>query len=259
MYVKDYMAAHVITAAQGEILSQCLSLMHRYGVYTVPVVEEGRLVGIVTQDQIRDAAHRVACSSNEGELDLSVSDIRIEEVMETDIVTVSPETSIKEAYAIARAHHVDALPVVVEGNRLVGIAVTNDLLRMDQESDRRELKGTWVHIYQHANKDSAAGGIGEVLSIVEGHGMKVLRRLHLTCRLPGEHHWVIHLDTDNPVEMMRDQLIILDIEGVSALLAELRANGYDVEAKPSMALQEHDVERPDAWRRTGLGTTPAFH
>lgn len=106
------MARSVISASPTETVAAVVDRLRTHGLGGLPVVEGGRVVGIVTlKDLVGQPPYRP-----------------MREVMTRNVVTVSPSEWITEAYALMETHKVSRLPVV-EGDRLVGMVTRSDLLQ----------------------------------------------------------------------------------------------------------------------------------
>lgn len=102
-----------VTVHPRQRIEEALSIMHRYQISGLPVVEDGRLVGILTHRDLRF----------EKRMDRPVC-----EVMTRDnLVTASPGTSMEEAKEILHAHRIEKLPVVDEQFRLKGLITVKDI------------------------------------------------------------------------------------------------------------------------------------
>jgi hypothetical protein len=202
-------------------------------------VEGNTLVGIVTEGKIREARASIIASGNVRRIARYLAKIKVGDVMERDVLAVTPDTTVEDALAIGRAHRLGVIPVVVGQNYLVGIANMVDLYRMELEARCFGEKGTRLHLY-----DCSPGGhlFEEVLNIIEKREVKVLCMLRATPRHIGEVHWIIHLDTRDVIELMGHQILHLDIDGANELVGELRAKGYDVEARPAVIPRQCDID-----------------
>lgn len=117
MKVKDLMTTNVTTADINSSISEVAQSMKSLDVGSIPVCDNNKhVVGIVTDRDI--VLRSVAEGSN-------VNDTKAEEVMTTQIVSVSPETDIHEAANIMAQRQIRRLPVVDNG-RLVGIVAIGD-------------------------------------------------------------------------------------------------------------------------------------
>ena len=143
MKVIDLMTTKVATVRPETPLKEVARVLAEHRVSGVPVCEDGRLVGVVSEaDLLREGQGdrgrtralewfrhptRAQEAHERGH--------RAADIMTTDVVTVSPDTSIWEATRTLRRANVKRLPVVDEENRLVGIVSRVDLLSAFMKSD----------------------------------------------------------------------------------------------------------------------------
>lgn len=120
MLVQDVMQRPVITTKRTASLSEAYQTMREHDIRHLPVMEGDRLVGVVTDRDIRFAVHPLHSSP----LD---SAIEVAEVMTADPHTASPLDPIEEAARLLRTKKIGCLPVM-EGEALVGIVTLSNLL-----------------------------------------------------------------------------------------------------------------------------------
>jgi CBS domain-containing protein len=117
-----------ITIKPQETLRTAWQLLRQHRIRHLPVVEKGRLVGIVTDRDIRRALQLDATSLEFHELLDLLDRVKVRDIMSTKIITVTPETPVEEAARIMVEMKIGCLPVL-EGERPVGIITENDLLK----------------------------------------------------------------------------------------------------------------------------------
>ena len=110
-HVRDVMTSGVTSASPTQSLTEAAALMKREDVGSVPVVDGGRLVGILTD---RDIVMRAVAERRDPQT------VLVDEVASHELVTVGPEQDLDEAMALMAAHQLRRLPVVEE-DRLVGM------------------------------------------------------------------------------------------------------------------------------------------
>lgn len=128
--VRDAMTPSVRTPSPSQSLAEAAQLMKSDDVGSIPIVEEGRLVGIVTD---RDIAIRAVAEG------IDPSAVTIADVASRDLVTVEPDQDLDEALALMARHQVRRLPVVEEDGRLVGILAQADVALEAKEKKAGEL------------------------------------------------------------------------------------------------------------------------
>ena len=127
MLVRDYMTQDVVTMRPLDSARAARALFTRLRIQQVPILARGKLVGIVTDRDLRDAFPAATVSHLGRELDNFTDAITLESIMTNNMLTVSPTAPIVEAAAILRSNRIGALPVVEQG-KLVGILTRSDLL-----------------------------------------------------------------------------------------------------------------------------------
>jgi IMP dehydrogenase len=109
------MILNPITLTPDKRVRDALDLMHKYSISGVPIVDDGKLVGILTNRDLRFEPNQ----------DLLVSEV----MTNTNLVTVSRGTTLEEAEIILQNHKVEKLPVVDKKGMLVGLITFKDILK----------------------------------------------------------------------------------------------------------------------------------
>jgi len=125
--VSDWMARKVLTVEIFESLTAARRLMAKHRVNQLPVMDNGKMVGIVTDRDIRDAYPTSMLIGRPKEIDRFADAFTVEEAMTHNVFTVKPETPLLTAVALLRRHRIGSLPVVRDG-KLVGIITRSDIL-----------------------------------------------------------------------------------------------------------------------------------
>ncbi len=116
MLVRERMSSRLITINPDANLAQARALLDQHRIRHLLVVEEGKLVGIITDRDIRSAAAASA-----------LRQVRVDSAMTRKVIMVTPETHIQEAAKLLLAHRIGGLPVL-KGGELQGIITETDLL-----------------------------------------------------------------------------------------------------------------------------------
>lgn len=126
MLVKDKMSVNVYTVSPQTALPDALALMEEKKVRRLPVVENDRLVGIVTLLDLVRASPSPATSLSVWELNYLLAKLPVKDIMARKLLTVHPDMPIDEAAKIMREHRIGGLPVVEDG-KLVGMITETDI------------------------------------------------------------------------------------------------------------------------------------
>ena len=127
--VRDWMTADPITAPPTMPLPEALQVMAQHNIRRLPIVEKGKLVGIVTRGDLRGAQPSEATSLSVFELHYLVGRILLNQIMTPDPVTVTDTTTIQDAARLMLEHKISGLPVLKQGY-LVGIITESDIFRL---------------------------------------------------------------------------------------------------------------------------------
>ncbi len=125
MRVGDVMSTNVLTIPSNTTLADARKIMDDHKFRRLPVVDKGKLVGIITKDTLDRTGPSQLTTFSVHEMSYLLTRITVEKVMRKEVVTVTPDTTVEKAVALAQAKKVGAL-LVVQDHTIVGIVTTND-------------------------------------------------------------------------------------------------------------------------------------
>ena len=126
--VKDIMTKEVSTLGRNDTLDLADDIMNLARIRHLPVLDEGRVVGVVSQRDLFRSALAAALGYGENAQKRLLRTLRVKEVMQEPAITISPEASVKDATRLMLESKIGCLPVV-EGRTVVGIVTETDILR----------------------------------------------------------------------------------------------------------------------------------
>ncbi len=129
MLVQDLMQTKLVTVALDTTLPEAIRLASQRGVRTLPVLDDGKLVGIVSDRDLKRAMASSATSLDVHELMYLLDRVRMREIMTSTVIVIGPRFPIEEAARLMVLEKIGALPVT-EGGRLVGIVTETDVLQL---------------------------------------------------------------------------------------------------------------------------------
>lgn len=127
--VRSWMSTPAIIACDTESLPHARTTLVSEGIRRLPVVNAtGDLVGIVTEGDINRISDSPESDVHEYNLYYRVHDLPLREIMRRPVITVTPETPLREAAHLMLAWRISGLPVLAHG-RIIGVITVSDLLR----------------------------------------------------------------------------------------------------------------------------------
>jgi CBS domain-containing protein len=127
--IKEVMTSEVKACEPETTVAEAAKVMAKEDVGPVPIVEDGRLTGIVTD---RDIVVRVVAEGRDP------SSTTVGEIASRDVVTVSPDDDLDTALKHLAQNQVRRIPVV-DGGRLVGIVAQADIARLGSDAKTGEV------------------------------------------------------------------------------------------------------------------------
>ncbi len=127
--ISTIMTQDVVKLNISDNLTKAETLFKKHHIRHIPVVSGNKIIGMLSYTDLLRISFADAVDDDEDEIDTTVYNMfTVEQVMAKKLVTIAPETTIKEAAEILASKEFHALPVC-EGNLLVGIVTTTDLIK----------------------------------------------------------------------------------------------------------------------------------
>jgi acetoin utilization protein AcuB len=129
MFVSNWMSKKkILTVAPEDSISEATRIINDFKVKHIPVMKEEKLVGIISDRDIKEFLPSKATSLDIYELNYLLQDTKVKSVMKKKVHTASPETPIEEASMLLMDNQIGCLPVLSE-HKLVGIISDQDIYR----------------------------------------------------------------------------------------------------------------------------------
>jgi acetoin utilization protein AcuB len=194
------MTKNPITAESETLVLEAQKMMREHNIRRLPIVDKGKLTGIITQHDLLAAAPSPATSLSIYELNYLLSKMKVKEIMKKNPVTVGPETPFEEALRIGQERKIGSFPVV-ENGKLVGITTESDIVRVLTRALGIREEGSRVTIEGLGGK---LGELQKIISIVDQHQTVILSMM--TFPRPEKKDWmiVLRLKTTNPDPIVKD-------------------------------------------------------
>jgi acetoin utilization protein AcuB len=209
MLVRQIMTEKVVTVAPTDSLRRADELLMKGRFRHLPVVEAGRLVGIVSDRDIR-----VPLFLNSRETALRVMEQKqIREIMRQPVITASPLMAVEQAAAIMHENKIGCLPVV-DDDHVVGIITESDIFRVFVQVMGVLIPSSRVQL----RLDDRPGPLADVTRIIKEHEVNIVSLVTEPGDRPGKRTVVLRLQTVNPIPVIH-ALQAADIEVVSPQMA----------------------------------------
>ncbi|MEW6287313.1 MAG: CBS and ACT domain-containing protein [Chloroflexota bacterium] len=143
MFVGERMSRPVISVTPETPINDALAMFKKEHIRRAPVMKDGKLVGIVSEKDLLNAAPSSATTLSVWEMNYLISKVKVKNVMTKKVITVSRDTPIEEAARIMADKKIGGLPVV-DGDRVVGMITETDLFKVFLELMGARDKGVRV-------------------------------------------------------------------------------------------------------------------
>mgnify|MGYP006269597931 CR=1 FL=1 len=192
MLLRDVMSTNVGSVPSNTTLADARRILDAHGVRRLPVIDKGKLVGVVTKDALDKSGPSTLTTFSIHELSYLLSKITVAKVMRRDVVTATPEMTVEEGVALAQSKKVGML-IIMESGKVVGVATTNDffykvlnpVLGISMAGCRIEIQNCYE-----------GPDLEKVLSVVNKLGVKI--NTLYTIDFPDvRHDLLIHISTED--------------------------------------------------------------
>jgi acetoin utilization protein AcuB len=164
MKIKHWMTKDPITVTPDTLAVEAQKIMKENKIRRLPVVEKGKLVGIVTFRNLIEAAPSSATSLSIHELNYLIMKIKVKDLMKKNVITVSPEDTVLDVIALGTWKDIGGFPVVDDHGHLVGIVTEAHISRAMMQLFGKDAKKEIISL---ENVDLQPGTFGRIVSIVE--------------------------------------------------------------------------------------------
>jgi len=212
MKIKNWMTKDPITVTPDTLAVEAQKIMRENKIRHLPVVDKGKLVGMVTFRNLIEAAPSSATSLSIHELNYLIMKIKIKDLMKKNVLTVSPEDTVIDAIALGAEKGIGGFPVIDEKGHLVGIVTQTQI-----DQAMIQIFGTNVknEIISLENVDLQAGTLGKIVSLVEGLGINITSVFSMPRRTTDLLRVYIRIKAEQP-------------DTKSRIVAELKKTGYEI-------------------------------
>jgi acetoin utilization protein AcuB len=139
--INEVMIPKPVTITPDQTIGRAMELMARYDFRRLPVVKEGKLVGIITDRDVRQLAGRPTLKLPKTTQDDAYLNLPVAEAMTLNVITIRDTQPVQEAIQQMLKHKISGLPAVDRQGQLTGMLSIQDVLKycldlLDREADR---------------------------------------------------------------------------------------------------------------------------
>lgn len=201
-FLREKIQKNPVTISPEASFFEARNLIHEKGIRHLPVVDKnGKLVGIVTDRDIREAAPSDATLLSVQELNYLLGKLKVSAFMTSKdkLMTISPDALIEEAIQLMHDHKIGCLPVV-EGDKLYGIFTETDALSHLVDIFGYKEKGTRLTV---ALEDKPGTMLG-ILEVIKKHNVNVISIVSPSFMVEGKRIAAIRIKTEDYKAVIQD-------------------------------------------------------
>lgn len=208
MYVGNRMITDIISIFPDASISLAFQMMHEKNVSQLPVVKDGKLVGLVTETLLSEFTPSKATTLSIYEMNYILGKTKVESVMAKEVVTCTEDMLIENVAILMNENDINMIPVVNSNGTLVGLISRSDIIESFIEIIGAKDSGARITI---TAKDEA-GTLAEVSHIISEYGVNIT---HVT-------------NFNNEVTGMAEIIIRLNTSDSDTIVKALVDKGYDI-------------------------------
>jgi len=186
MLVKDWMSHPVITVDAEDSMQDAMGLLKAHTIRRLPVMEKGKLTGIITDRDLKRASASDATTLEIHELLYLLTKIKVKTIMTPNPITVPMDFTVEETAELLLKHKISGVPVMGPSSGLAGVITQTDLFKVIIS-----LTGVGKRGIQFGFKlADRPGSIQEVADVIRAFGGRMASILTSYDRAPEGYRWV---------------------------------------------------------------------
>jgi len=200
MRIRDVMTNNPVTVNSDTLVFDARKIMKEKNFRRLPVVDKGKLLGVVTLQDINEAVPPPTDSSSAHQYYSIYSKMKVKEIMKANPFTVSPDTPFEEALKIGQDKKISSY-LVVEDGKLVGIATESDLVRFITRVLGLQDEGARITVEGLGGK---LGELQQVISTLDQHKTAIISMMSFQKADKTDWMIILRLKTKNPEPIVND-------------------------------------------------------
>jgi acetoin utilization protein AcuB len=177
MSVKDFMTRKVVYISPDTTIAHAADLMREQDLHRLPVIENDKLVGLVTEGTIAEASPSKATSLSIYEMNYLLNKTKVKDVMIKDVITVSAYASLEDATYLMYKNKVGILPVV-DNEQLYGVITDRDIFAAFLQVSGYGEEGVRARFIV----DNKAGELGKIIRLVSDKEYNIVSTVQIATK-----------------------------------------------------------------------------
>ena len=173
MLVETWMSKPVITVEANDSMQKATELLKDHHIRILPTMEDGKLVGIITDRDLKRASASDANSLEIHELVYLLSKIKVKEIMTKDPITIPPDYTIEETARVLLENKISGAPVVIGEGKVIGIITRDDMLKVLVNMTGVDKRGVQF-VFQVEDRPKSIHELTEVIRNYGGRMVSIL-------------------------------------------------------------------------------------
>ena len=176
MQVQNWMSQDMVTVEEQTPIIEVMHLLEEHDIRHIPVTKEGKLVGMITDREVKEASPSKAATLKAQELYYLLAEMKAKDVMKVDPIVISPDQTMEVAAVMMLEHKVTGIPVVTRAGDLIGIISQGDVFKV-----LISITGIYQRGVQFAfNLEDRSGTIKEVANVLREEEAQIVSILSCT-------------------------------------------------------------------------------
>ena len=177
MSVKDFMTRKVVYISPDTTIAHAADLMREQDLHRLPVIENDKLVGLVTEGTIAEASPSKATSLSIYEMNYLLNKTKVKDVMIKDVITVSAYASLEDATYLMYKNKVGILPVV-DNEQLYGVITDRDIFAAFLQVSGYGEEGVRARFIV----ENKAGELGKIIRLVSDKEYNIVSTVQIATK-----------------------------------------------------------------------------
>lgn len=169
MLVEEWMSKEVIAMKPSDKMPDAMAIMKGNNIHMLPVMSDGKLMGIVTDGDLKEASASDATTLAVKEYKSLLYTIELKDIMTKDPVTVPPDYTLEEAAEVLLEKSISGVPVVDMYDQVIGVITQTDLFKAMLSLTGLKKRGIKFAFLL----EDSSGSIKEVADIIRKHGGRI--------------------------------------------------------------------------------------